>query len=471
MSRWPLSDLAGVMGGRWLTAPDADAVAEGVTIDTRTAGGGELFVAIEGERFDGHQFCRAAAEAGCAAAMVAEDRAPAAAEAFGGPTLAVPDTLAAVQQLARWHRQNLPAAVVAVTGSNGKTTVKRMLDTILSASLRGVASPKSFNNHIGVPLTLLSAGADDQYVICEVGTNHPGEIAALGAICRPDLAAVISLAEAHLEGFGSIEAIADEKISLLDALDDGGTGVVWADSPLLIHRARPATGRCRLVRFGCDPAAEVRLTDYRPHADGLWMQVNGQVELELSVPGRHNALNATAALAIAGALGLPLSDAAAALAGFAGTDMRLQCLFRGDLTVINDAYNANPQSMRAAAAVLAEQPGRRRVLIAGDMRELGPTAEALHAQTGRAVAAAGVDRVVGVGPLGSALAAAAGQAGADWAAYSDVPAAVEALGEWLEPGDVVLLKGSRAMALEQLIEPMADAARRGGWTIGSEERA
>jgi UDP-N-acetylmuramyl pentapeptide synthase len=260
---------------------------------------------------------------------------------------------------------------------------------------------------------------------------------------------------AHLERFGSVQRVAAEKASLLGALADGGRGVVWADSEPLDRALRCYD--VPLVRFGASAAADLRLTGYEPTADGGHVEVNGRLRFLLPVPGRHNALNALAAMAAAGRLGVPPAEAAAALESFRGVDMRMQRETYGPVTVFNDAYNANPASLAAAAAVLAATPARRRVAIVGDMRELGDAAEELHRQAGRDLAAAGLDLVIGVGVLGRLLADGAAEAGAEAEPCELLEQARAALGRLLRPGDVVLLKGSRAMRMERLLPAIREA--------------
>jgi UDP-N-acetylmuramoyl-tripeptide--D-alanyl-D-alanine ligase len=441
--------------GTWLATPP-DVMIEGVSTDTRTAGPGDLFVAIRGERFDGHDFLPQAAEAGCIAAVVERDRpvGPEVARLFGCGVLAVDDTTEALGRLGAYHRHVTAATAIGVTGSNGKTTVKRMLHHVLRTRLRGTCSPKSFNNAIGVPLTLLGATPGDDYVVCEVGSSAPGEVAALARLVRPQVGVVTSVGEAHLAGLGSLEQVAAEKASILGELADGGLGVVWADSEALDRAARAHD--VRQVRFGESESADVRLTGYKPTETGCRLEINGRLRADLPVGGRHNAVNALAAIAAAQRLGFEREEAATVLASYEPADMRTQRIDAGAIVVINDAYNANPASMLAAARLLAETDARRRVFIAGDMRELGADEVALHERTGRELATTGLDLLIGVGKLGRYIAGAAADAGTPAEMFDSVDeaAAVTAL---LRAGDTVLVKGSRAMRMERLIEPILAA--------------
>ena len=451
-----LEEVRDAIHGRWRARGAAPAV-RSVTTDSRSAKPGELFFALRGERTDGHGFLRQAAEAGCSAAVVARDaELPAGMDvAFAGGIIGVADTTAALGELAAYHRRRLGSTVVAVTGSNGKTTVKRMIHHILSRRLTGTCSPKSFNNAVGVPLTLLAASAGDDYVICELGTNAPGEIASLGEIARPDVAVITSVAAAHLEKLGSIERVAAEKASILGALAGDGLGVVFGDSDVLARAVRPYDRR--VIRFGVSEDADLRLTDYRPMDRRQRFELNGRVWVDLPLPGRHNALNALAALAVAQRFGFERQDAAAALADFAAGDMRLEWIDARAGTVINDAYNANPASLAAAVEVLSACRGARKVLVVGDMRELGDQAEPLHRQAGREMAGRGVDLLITVGRLGRYIAMGAAEVGLETESFDSSDAAGPQLRRLLREGDTVLVKGSRAMAMEELTAPILAA--------------
>ncbi|MHC4561248.1 MAG: UDP-N-acetylmuramoyl-tripeptide--D-alanyl-D-alanine ligase [Planctomycetota bacterium] len=442
--------------GRWLTH-GADVTVDGVTIDSRTARPGDMFIAIKGDRHDGHDHLIDAARAGCIAAVVQRDRPIAndVADLYGGGVIGVEDTVTALGELARFYRQQTPASVIAVTGSAGKTTVKRMIHHVLSQRQRGSASPKSFNNAIGVPLTLLAINPTDDYVVCEVGANAPGEILSLARIAQPDLGVITMVGPAHLEGFGSVEKIAMEKASLLAALSSDGIAVVRGGQHVL-DRALMAY-ECRRIRFGDHDDCELRLTGYEPRGTGQRFQINDRLWVRLPLLGRHNAMNALAAVAVAQRSGFTQEDAAAALADMPPVEMRLEQINAGSVTIVNDAYNANPASVLAATETLGDIPGRRRVVMIGDMLELGEDSESLHRHVGEQMAACGVDLLIGIGPLGRYIAQAAAGANVRSVEMNSVEAAQEAVVEQLLPGDVVLIKGSRGMAMERLIEPIRDA--------------
>ncbi len=449
-----------------------DLAVVGVSTDSRSARAGEIFFAIEGENFDGHRFLAQAADAGCVATVVRQgaNLPPDVPAMFGAGVIGVENTRAALGELAAFYRRQCGAAVIAITGSNGKTTVKGMVHHILSRRLKGSASPKSFNNDIGVPLTLLGVNVGDDYVICEIGTNHPGEIASLTRIARPDVAVITSVAETHLEGLGSLEGVATEKAAILGDLERGGAGIVWADSPVLARALRAYD--VKLIRFGQSADADLRLTGYEAAGGGCRFELNGRRWVSLALPGRHNALNALAAIAVAQRFGLDQDQAADALSDFAGAQMRLQRIRLGAVTVLNDAYNANPASVAAAAEVLGELPARRRVMIVGDMKELGPRGEQLHRDTGERIARAGVDLLIAVGTLGRYVAQGAAGQGLRAECFETVEAACAAAPALLTDGDVILLKGSRAMAMERLLEPIRRAfeADSSAGAVAAQER-
>jgi UDP-N-acetylmuramoyl-tripeptide--D-alanyl-D-alanine ligase len=451
-----LEEIRRHVHGLWRTA-GSDSTVEGVTIDSRTAGEGDLFIAIRGDRFDGHDFLPKAAAAGCTAAVVSREvDLPDDVDAlFPAGVIGVSDTTVALGELASYYRDQVSATAIAVTGSNGKTTVKQMIQHILSGRLTGSCSPKSFNNNIGVPLTLLAVEAGDDYVVCEVGSNAPGEIAALAAMVRPQVAVITSVAATHLEKLVSVDHVAVEKASILGSLAADGLAVVWADSSELARAMTPYDRRT--IRFGASDDAELRLTGFETDGRRQRFQVNGRLWVDLPLPGRHNAMNALAALAVAQRLGLAEADAAAALADFPGTPQRLDRVEGTCLTLINDAYNSNPASLLAAVDVLVQTPGKRRVLIAGDMAELGEDTDKIHADTGGRIASEAVDLLIGVGKLGRYIAQGAAAGGAAIEEFASVTAATRGVEKLLRRGDVVLLKGSRVMRMERLVEPLCKA--------------
>jgi len=449
-----------------------------VTTDSRDVKPGDLFFAIRGERFDGHLFVGEALASGALAAVVRHDfqwtsplmETPASAKIPPDAILIrVDDTISALGRLGRYCRLRLLEAVtvVAVTGSNGKTTTKSMIAHVLGERWKGRASIKSFNNNIGVPLTLLSVEPSDEFVICEVGTNAPGEIAALAHLVEPEVAVVTGVSEAHLEGLGSLDQIADEKLSLLKFLRPGGCAVLNHDCDAIargLKRDR-AFGKIKKVTFGESSEADLRLTAYRPTAtpdgDGrltgsVEFTINERFKYTLGVPGRHNVSNALAAIAVARRFGMDHEEIAGRLATFALPPMRLEAVRVGRLTLVNDAYNANPASMAAAVDVLGDlEAPRRRVLIVGDMRELGDASERLHREAGERIARANVQVVITVGSQARWIAQTVKQAGAggiETHAFATTELARKRLTSYLRPDDTILIKGSRALGLERLAE-------------------
>lgn len=451
-----LEEILAAVGGKFAAAGcdcNRQNPVQAICIDSRKIQPGELFVAINGERFDAHAFVGQVMDAGAAGAIIASsaDIGAEIIERHGQRLIVVENTVVAMGLLASHHRELVKAKVIAVTGSNGKTTTKRMIQHILAKHFQGSCSPKSFNNNIGLPLTLLAVGERDDYVICEVGSNAPGEIAELSAIARPDVAAIVSVGETHLEKLISIEGVAVEKASMLNFVRPSGVAIVHADSEPLA--AQLGDRSCRLIRFGQDAKADICLSDYTGTSEGSTFYAGG-VAVRLPLAGRHNASNAVAAIAAAMQMGLSFGQAAADLADFGGVEMRLESVQAGPILIINDAYNANPSSMLAGADVLAEQTGTRRVMIAGDMRELGEASKEMHERVGRQIAQRRLDLLIGVGAMGRYIASSASQAGMCTEAFDSVDAAASGLLAILRPGDVVLIKGSRGMAMERLIEPL-----------------
>ena len=447
--------------GRWLcSCPDLRIVS--VSIDTRTAIPGDLFIALRGERFDGHDFLTDAARAGCVAAVVSMDmdHARQIGGLFAGGLIGVDDTTEALGRMAMRHREMAAAKVIAVTGSNGKTTVKRMIHHILSRRMNGSASPGSFNNQVGLPITLLSVGVSDDYVVCEVGSSAPGEVMSLGRIARPDVAVITSIGETHLAGLGNLGGVAAEKASLLASTGRRSTAVVWADSEVLT-RALEAYD-VPMIRFGVSPHADLRLTEWRRRARGQQFQINGHLCVDLTLPGRHNALNAMAAIAVARRMGMVETQAADALSDFPCVQMRTEWVDCGPVTVINDTYNANPSSLLAAVDVLGDADAARRVLVVGDMRELGEREKQLHTQTGRDIAVRKIDLLIGVGRLGRYIVSGAADAGLDCQTFSSTRQACKFVPSLLRKGDVVLVKGSRAMNMERVVEAIRSALAKSG---------
>jgi len=453
----PVEQFVRATEGRLVGTPPTGPI-RSVSTDSRQIEPDCAFFAIKGQRFDGHDFVEEALRSGAAVAVVSRAELAQSLAGRGLCAILVDDTLAALGRLATHCRSSLGATVVAVTGSNGKTTTKQMLAELLSRLGSTLAAPKSYNNAIGVPLTILQASEQHEFLITELGTNAPGEIASLAAVVRPHVAVITAVAAAHLAGLGDIDGEAREKTSLLEYLPTGGLAVVNIDEPAIEPHLRRFEGSVELVRVGTSRHADLRAEQIGYEGEFLRFKVNGVWPVSLPIPGRHNALNALAAWAVAQRLGMPPQQIAEVLSQVRPAEMRLQRLRIADTEVINDAYNANPASVAAALRTLAELPAsaRRRVAILGDMLELGSSAREYHERIGRFLAELPQIRcLIAIGPLASgplAAAAAASRPDLEIHRFEDIAQAARRIGEILQPQDLVLIKGSRAMQLERLLE-------------------
>jgi len=424
-----------------------------ITTDTRSIAAGDCFVALIGEKFDAHDFLREALDRGATAVVVSR---PERTAALGVPVFSVRDTLAALGALARYRRRAWNGTVIGVGGSNGKTTTKELIRATLGATLTVHATTGNFNNLIGVPLTLLAMPDDAEVAVIEMGINVPGEMAKLRGIVEPDIAVMTSVSDEHLEGLGSLEGVMREESELFD----GATiAIVPASQPEI---AEAAKGRAaRVVRAGLD-AGDVRATRWTAGADGVGEIEVDDVTIRPPARGAHNLRNAMLALAVAGELGLSMEDAARGMARATFPSMRMEMgqIGKGRATLINDAYNASPASMRAAIDVLAGSgAGRQRVAVLGTMRELGAHAPRLHEEVARAALASPVEIVAGMGEIGEALRA-VGSNDPRVVVGVDVDELWSALEPRLAPDAVILLKASRGVKLERLVPPLTEWANR-----------
>jgi UDP-N-acetylmuramoyl-tripeptide--D-alanyl-D-alanine ligase len=435
---------AGEIEAGTLVTGDPEAVVRGVSIDSRTVREGDLFAALRGEHVDGHDYLADAAAGGAVALLCEPYRAPA---LDGTAVLETNDVLTGLQKLTRQVRRRSTAAVVGVAGSAGKTSTKDAMRALLAPHRRVVAAHRNHNNELGVPLTLARIEADTEVCICELAMRGRGQIAELAAIAEPGLAVITCVGPEHLEFLGSVEAVAAAQAELLEALPPGAVAVVPDDEPLLEPYLRDDLD---VRRFGLTPRADVRVVRFEPDADGAEVELDvrdERVVFRTNLRAPHHRFNLAAAAAAAHALGVP-----AATLGHGASAVELSP-HRGQeharLTggiVIDDAYNANPASMRAALEGLHARRGEGRlVAVLGEMAELGPDAEALHREI--ATRAAGLDLVIGVGELARLY-----LDGVESAWFADVAAAADGLPALLEPGDVVLLKASRSVGLERLVE-------------------
>lgn len=453
MDRLTLSELAAMLGSP-LTGEER--LIDTITTDSRQLPANALFVALRGERFDGHDFVAAAREAGAAAVLVERSG------DWGLPYLVVDDTRHALGQLAAAWRQRVGLPVVAITGSNGKTTVKEMTAAILRQSGSTLSTEGNLNNEIGLPLTLLRLSEAHRYGVVEMGASGAGEIAYLAGLAQPNVGVITNAGPAHLQGFGSLDGVAQGKGELMQALPATAIAVFNADDVYAPLWRRLAGGR-QVIDFGITQSAAVRAQDIFGSQFTLRTPA-GEAVVHLPLPGRHNILNALAAAAAATALGLPLAAIVAGLETAPNVPGRLskQQAAHG-AWVLDDSYNANPNSLRVGLEVLAAESSER-WLVLGDMGELGPDAELLHEQAGEMAQSLGVHRLFTCGRLSAAAAARFGCCGEHFENKTDL---IHRLRELLQPGVTVLVKGSRSSGMEQVVEallltqPWQQASQRG----------
>jgi UDP-N-acetylmuramoyl-tripeptide--D-alanyl-D-alanine ligase len=445
MAFWTLDRVAQALG----SGPRGSTPLTGVSTDTRTVGKGDLFVALIGERFDGHDFLATAVERGCAAAVVSRPVANA-----GVPLYLVDDTTRALGALGRYRRRAWGGPVVAVAGSNGKTTTKELLRAALGSMLTVHATQGNLNNQIGVPQTLLAIPDDADIAVVEVGTNEPGEIAILRAIVLPQIAVMTSIGEEHLEGLHDLNGVLAEESAIFDGAE---LAVVPSEQPEI---GRAAVGRAaRVVAAGLNDG-DVRAEQWRIDADGTGELLFDGTTIRVPLRGAHNLRNAMLALAVARAAGVSAERAGAGIASMPAPTMRSAWETLGRATLINDAYNANPASARAALDLLATVGnGRQRVAVLGTMRELGPSADALHAEIATRALSGGAELVAGIGAFAPALEA-AGAGDPRVVTASDVDELWPRLAPRLAPDAVILLKASRGVRLERLVPHLTDWARQ-----------
>jgi len=484
MKKFSIADLAEIIKARSETSEYPIRDFTGVSTDSRTTRPGDCFFAIPGENFDGHDYIEDAFAKGAVCAVVSKDI------PVGKPTdksiLKVEDTIKALGDFAAEYRRQSSFKVVAITGSAGKTTTKEIAYQALRQHFRVHQSPKSFNNNIGLPLTLLAAEADDQIVIAELGSNHPGEIAHLTRIAAPDIAVVINVHPAHLEGFGDLQTIIQEKLSISEGLTPDGVLIINADFDQLVSACR-AKGT-KFVTFGKSDGSGYQAHNISYEASASRFTVDC-TEVYLPLPGPGNVENALAAWAVCSQFGLAIDDFAQAVKTLSPASMRAELLQIGTLTVLNDCYNANPASMRNALDILTGlDPARKRrlVFICGDMAELGQQTERLHTELGTSIAQAKVRLLVAVGKFAKITAEAArtpvlsceSKSGGNASAaakttaeynsvsheakylkikcFEDTISACNNLHEFIKDYDIVLVKGSRTAKLEMVVEKLKE---------------
>src|SRR5579871_2006961 len=429
-----------------------DGVAQGYSIDSRTIQSGELFFAVKGERLDGHDFVAQALERGSAAAVIRTDQVNR--FTVRDRLLAVPDTLVALQTLATAVRKLWGKPLVGITGSAGKTTTKEAIAHVLASRFRVLKSEGNFNNHFGLPLMLLKLEPEHDVAVIEMGMSHAGEIRALAYIACPEIGVVTNVAPVHLENFDSLAGIARAKYELIGSLPANGTAVLNADDEYVSQFGRGFKGT--VITYGTHATADLRADKIQSRgAEGSSFEVVthcGSERAQLPLVGEHNILNALAAVGVALAQGIKLPEAVDALATLAPADKRGQVLQLGNITVINDCYNSKPKALHAMVDALAGMQASRRIVVAGEMLELGPAAEEMHRQAGQHAAQKKMDILLGVRGLAQKMVNGAREAGM----RAEFVATPEEAGDWLareaRDGDLVLLKASRGVKLERALD-------------------
>ena len=456
MNPLSLQEIRQAVSGKALSAFRGDEQVRSVSTDSRQPKPGSVFVALKGERFDAHEYLPQAAAGGSVAAIV--DREPDV-DLPNMKFIQVPDTRIALGRLATHVRGLMrKCRVIAVAGSNGKTTTKHLVQAALSCKLAGSISPKSFNNDVGVPITIFDADPNQDYLVLEIGTNHRGEIRTLANIARPDIAVITNCGAEHLEGLGDLRGVRQENASIIEGMSSTGLLVIHGDDQELRSAVRHFPGR--IVTFGFEPTNDVWAEDVQVHDTGTSFRLNGR-STRVFVPmiGRHNALNALAAIAVAKRFVLPEDEMILSLGQSSRPEMRMQRTDTPFLTLLNDAYNANPSSMLAGLNTLVDLESEgRRVAILGDMKELGDHSERYHREIGRKVAEwrANIDLLITIGREAKFIAMDALShkfPKSRVRSYEDVSRALPLI-KLIREHDLILLKGSRSMRLETLVDPL-----------------
>ena len=459
MNSLSLSEIASLSATR-LELGNSDLAISHVSTDSRTIKPGDLFVALCGEHFDAHNFLEQVAKAGAAGALVSRDPPPGLPQTFA--ILRAADTLVAYQNLAANYRKTLPLKVLGITGSNGKTSTKDFAASILGRAFRVTKTEGNFNNHVGLPRTILEANSDHQFAVWELGMNHPGEIAALARIASPDAGIITNIGIAHIEFMGSREAIAQEKGALAEAIDPGGFVVLNADDDFSGSIANRT--RARVIFAGIEEGA-IRAIEVQQTAAGCEFTIvesAHRCRAQLPIPGLHMVQNAILAVAAGRAFGVSLEECAAGLVSAPLAKARLQIREIHGVQFIDDSYNANPDSMKAALRTLMElDTDGKRIAVLGRMLELGAESERGHREVGEAAATLGIDHLISIG--NDTIALAAEQAGLENSAIAqDASDAAEMLNEIVGPGDLVLIKGSRSSRTELVLDEFAKLQPVGG---------
>jgi len=463
---WNTAEILEATGGNLLCG-DINCPFAGISIDSRTITADDLFVAIKGDVHDGHSFASDVIERGVGGLIINKDKAHAqtgrSCQKKGIVCITVSDTIKALGDLAAFQRQRSKAAVVAITGSNGKTTTRTMTAAIVAQCFNTLSTIGNLNNEIGLPLTLLNLNPNHQWAVVELGMNRPGEIERLGEICSPEIGLITNIGPAHLEGLGSIDAVMEAKGELLNKIRTDGTAVLNADDHKLMQLANKVSSR--ILLFGLSESAQVRGNSVQPKGLGLsftLMLPSESIAIDLATPGNFMVSNALAAAAVGHLLGASAADIKAGLEGFQPVKGRLN-LYQTPkgINIIDDTYNANPGSMGVAIATLRSlKGGNRGALIIGDMLELGDHSEALHRQIGALAASSEIIKIYSTGKFAESVATGARDEGMDsgniiTGSKDEIFASITG---WLESGDWILVKGSRSMAMETVVAKLLDWA-------------
>ncbi|MCE5287597.1 MAG: UDP-N-acetylmuramoyl-tripeptide--D-alanyl-D-alanine ligase [Pelosinus sp.] len=453
MAEFTINEVYEALGGSCKIINKTERIFTGISTDTRSIQSGDLFIALKGERFDGHDYLPTALENGAAGVMVCREDLNIPEEVV---KIVVDDTLNGFQQLARLHRQRFDIPLIAITGSNGKTSTKDMLAAVLSAKYKVLKTEANFNNEIGLPQTLLNLNQSHQVAVVEMGMRGPGQIQALAEIALPNIGVITNVGETHIELLGSVENIAKAKAELAEAIGKSGLVVLNADDKHV--KAMENMTEAKIVAYGLK-AGDIRAENIVLDSSGVTFDcqsVKGSFPVFVPVVGKHNVYNALAAIAVALELGLSCEKITAGFKGYKASGMRLSIESKGAYTVINDAYNASPLSMSAAIDTLVEVAPGRKIAVLGDMLELGSIAPEAHRRIGRKLAQQKIDVVVTVGVLAELIADSAREYGLkSVAACRTHESAIENLQKMLQPGDTILVKGSRGMKMENIIEMFA----------------
>jgi len=452
MNSLKVSDLLNATGGKLMCGSLESRIA-GISTDTRSVKHGEIFFALTGENYDGHNFIEQALCNGAAGAVISDSKKIGDLSLNGSGKIAlieVSDTLKALGDLAKYYRKSLQAKFIAVTGSNGKTTTKDMVYHILKDFKNVSRSEKSFNNFIGVPLTIFGADLTHDFCVVEMGTNAPGEIRRLSEITSPNFTILTNISHTHLEGLGSIEGVANAKAEFIENMDEDGTLITNADDAWCSQISSRFNGK--VINFGFGENAQIKAAKVKRNKSGFTFTINESFTVNLPVLGKHNIYNSLASIALGNAIGIRMEDMCERFVDFKLPPMRMEKRVCGDIIAINDGYNSSPSSMSAALDEFSQLPAPgRRIFICGDMLELGKDTERLHKEIGKKVASSKVDILWTVGPFSRFVAEGAidnGMSGENIFSYDTSEETSSLIASQLKSKDTVLIKGSRRMKLE-----------------------